>query len=500
MEVQKSAGCSELISSYKEFINSAKSVDITSLREIIHITSDMIKARECSRTPIPSEKELDDFFIFIPNVLDRDSKSDTSTDLFDNTSLDQSKLHDQSEIQEKFMEDLKLEIDSLCLDKRKSNKPKVVTQWILPDPSASPNLTNVERLENFSCISRLCDIVNSLDETAGTMVGALVNYYPTGGARSNPHSDDESYVDQSASIATFSLGSERVFNIFNKDHGSKQILRSFVLTEKSLMIMQPGSQAVTRHMVASSSLHSGPRWSISFRKIIPSNITNEWPHNNNNTKQKARNHQDTQDHTTLILGTSISRGLVGHKLAGKSGQNVINLSKGGAKINHLSEILDQFFSGKHEYLDRNTMPPITSVKRVFVSVGTNDIRFAKDGINHLYSPMQNLLEKIKLYYPNATVYVQSLLPQRVESEHTVKNVLNFNKLLIKVCTITKSMFLDIFKNFLLFLNNKKFLKISRNMLKHVPEHRFILPRWGTLKLYRTWCLGTVIHTNNKRKV
>ena len=95
------------------------------------------------------------------------------------------------------------------------------------------------------------------------------------------------------------------------------------------------------------------------------------------------------------------------------------------------------------------MPTITSVKRVFVSVGTNDIRYAKDGVNHLYSPMQNLLEKIKLYYPNATVYVQSLLPQRVDNKHTVSNVLSFNKLLIKVCTVTQSMFLDILKNFLL---------------------------------------------------
>ena len=449
LEVQKSAGCSDLISNYKDLINSAKCVDITTLREIIKITSDMITARECSRSPIPSQKELDQLFIFIPNVLDRDSELDTSTDLFgENTCSDESKVEDQSDVQDKFMDDLKLEIDSLGLDKRKSNTSKVVTQWILPDPSVSPNLKNAQKLEKFSSISKLCNIVNNLEETAGTMIGALVNYYPSGGARTNPHSDDESYVDQSSSIATFSLGSERVFNIFNKDHGHKQLLRSYVLTEKSLMMMQPGSQAVTRHLVASSSSHSGPRWSISFRKIIPSTITNEWPHSNN-SKPKAANHNDTQDHTTLILGTSISRGLIGHKLAGKSGQKVINLSKGGAKIYHLSEILDQFFNGKHEYLEKNTTPTITSVKRVFVSVGTNDIRYAKDGVNHLYSPMQNLLEKIKLYYPNATVYVQSLLPQRVDNKHTVSNVLSFNKLLIKVCTVTQTMFLDILKNFLL---------------------------------------------------
>ena len=79
---------------------------------------------------------------------------------------------------------------------------------------------------------------------------------------------------------------------------------------------------------------------------------------------------------------------------------------------------------------------VDSVKRVILSVGTNDIRYCRSGVGHLYYPILNLVNKIKTYFPDATVFVQSLLPirynaMRPENPHVVRNVTELNKLLIK---------------------------------------------------------------------
>ena len=62
--------------------------------------------------------------------------------------------------------------------------------------------------------------------------------------------------------------------------------------------------------------------------------------------------------------------------------------------------------------------------------------------------MENLVCKLKTYYPGATIYIQSLLPQRIQNAFTVSNVLGFNKLLIKLSALNKCFYLDIFKDFL----------------------------------------------------
>ena len=67
---------------------------------------------------------------------------------------------------------------------------------------------------------------------------------------------------------------------------------------------------------------------------------------------------------TLIIGDSISQRLIEDKL-GKGTKSIVNLSKGGAKIVHvqkqIQEFHDKFGSSKN-------------VEKLFVCVGTNDIR------------------------------------------------------------------------------------------------------------------------------
>ena len=62
--------------------------------------------------------------------------------------------------------------------------------------------------------------------------------------------------------------------------------------------------------------------------------------------------------------------------------------------------------------------------------------------------MENLISKIKTYYPGATIYIQSLLPQRVQNAYTVSNVLGFNRLLVRLAASNRCFYLDIFSEFL----------------------------------------------------
>ena len=108
----------------------------------------------------------------------------------------------------------------------------------------------------------------------GEMNSAIINYYPTGSSRTRPHSDEESYIDQTASICNFSIGSTRNFGIFNK---KEVLLEQHALLDGSLFIMKPCSQGVTKHQVLTGGGTCGERCSISFRKIELREVKNEWP-------------------------------------------------------------------------------------------------------------------------------------------------------------------------------------------------------------------------------
>ena len=138
---------------------------------------------------------------------------------------------------------------------------------------------------NFSCkpisdykyISKLLLLVNDFN-TGIPANSCVVNQYSAGQARANPHSDSESYVDCNAPIFTYSSVTDRDFFIYKKSPitGSPKInlIKTFKLKGNSLTMMQPPSQNLTVHQVQPG---SGARWSISFRKPIPSKPNpHEW--------------------------------------------------------------------------------------------------------------------------------------------------------------------------------------------------------------------------------
>ena len=88
------------------------------------------------------------------------------------------------------------------------------------------------------------------------------------------------------------------------------------------------------------------------------------------------------------------------------------------------------------------------VEKVFLSIGANDIRYAR-GVDHLRGPLKHLVQTTKSLFPGAAVLIQSVLPQQVQNDWTVKNVRGMNKLLRDCCFEQEVYFVNLFENFLL---------------------------------------------------
>ena len=434
-----------IIEQCKQLINEATP---STLREIIMLVNNKLLSNHHNpqKTGIQT---LDELFKYIPDIF-------TNKSLDVSTGLPSDPLsHTNIEDPDSFMKDLKTELDSLGLDKRKAGPRKVTTQWIVSEKNSSRDLKSALPMDKFPHITKLCNLINDHDECQGVMNGCIVNCFISDSSRQRPHADDEVYIDQNSSICTFSIGSSRKFTIFEKKHDPAP-LRSYVLQNKSLTIMQPGSQSITKHKVMPGIANSEIRYSISFRHIINNNdstaATSDTVDNNDNTDV---NGTDTISDvvcdigpikTSVIFGTSITKYLCERKLEGhRNPENVkvINCSVSGAKIPDISKQMDDFYSSGVCDVEK------LEVKSVFISVGTNDLaRLRERGVNHLYIPIENLLEKAKLYFGDADIYFQSVIPMPIKSNVIVDNLLSFNKLILKACRSQRCYYLDVFNNFL----------------------------------------------------
>ena len=226
---------------------------IKTLRKIVNVTSDHINTQTYPQSVTPSDEQLDSLFKYIPTVVSPErvyrTRSAALTDNVDNELVVQ----------------LREELDSMDLYNQNSNK--VRTQWLVDSDvtHTHTDLRNSQDMNNFPAIVRLRDRLNQLPECKGKLSGCIVNCYSVGSARLRPHSDNEPYINQESSICTFSLGDTREFGIFTNSHKNPQLLKTYSLESDSVFIMQPGSQAVTKHRVLPSRKGSSPngvRYSI----------------------------------------------------------------------------------------------------------------------------------------------------------------------------------------------------------------------------------------------
>ena len=154
-----------------------------------------------------------------------------------------------------------------------------------------------------------------------------------------------------------------------------------------------------------------------------------------------RENANVRENVSVIAGDSFTAKLDPH-LLGKGRKRVINISRGGNRINQVMDSLEDFYI---------CCPPQYNVNQVYICVGTNDIRNCKtNGVRHLRNPLLELLSRTKLLFPSAKVFVQTLLPLPIahfNAHYVVNNVLEFNALIEELCIREHVYILDVFWSF-----------------------------------------------------
>lgn len=145
----------------------------------------------------------------------------------------------------------------------------------------------------------------------------------------------------------------------------------------------------------------------------------------------------------LILGTSITQPVEGHKMS-KKGRTVVNLSSSGAYIEHIKKMAHDFhYENPHS---------IHKVDKLIVSVGTNEIKWYNchnKNLRHEFKPkLIDLILDLKQLFPAAHITFQTVLPIRIVYNYTVDSVHGFNNLLLEVCSQFGCTFYDCFSRFL----------------------------------------------------
>ena len=343
---------------------------------------------------------------------------------------------------------------------------KVNTQWISPS-SESYNygkvINNPKPILDFPNISKLMGIVNSHPSTTGDMDACLVSCFPSTDATLRLHKDDEPLISQTSSICTVSFGAPRTLE-FVRDGKKKKNKKKLVndltadiilpATDRSMNVMKPGAQNVMRHRVKAGVSVPGisnVRYSVSFRKIVPktpkTKVTDKippTPTNINADNPKDPLHTLDEDHIPpkkniiLVAGDSFPARLDPKRL-GKGKKDVRIIARGGSKITAVQESIEKF-------VDSN---PNVVVKKLFVSIGTNDIRYCENGIKHLKNAICDLMRRIKVLLPDTKVFFQSIPPIHPNGcPYTVENVCAMNALIFNLCSRFKVFYFDVFRDFL----------------------------------------------------
>ena len=341
------------------------------------------------------------------------------------------------------------------------NPEKVLTQWISPheDPYVYGNIPHPSKaIEENPAILNLIENINSNDKTTKNMDACLSGCYTDHTASLRLHSDNEhKQIDQDSSIVIYSLGATRRIDFVA--YGSKVPFLSIDLEHNSLLIMKPGAQQLMRHKVDASPSITGPRHFLSLRHSLPrkpapsvspvksliesfENGATDKPVVPKTSavlpKSSATHSPRPVKRCTLIAGDSFVARLDPVRL-GKGKTTVHNISKRGAKISQVEQSIDNFYMTDSDSI----------VEKVFLCVATNDIRNCyHNGVKHLKSPLIQLIRKVKLLFPKACVYFQSLIPLPVRNQTTIKNIMDTNYMIFDICKKERIYYLNVFWAFL----------------------------------------------------
>ena len=397
------------------------------------------------------------------------------------------------------------ELESLHLNSGQKNKVK--TKWLSPtsdDYNYAKVVNNPTPINNYTNICKLMALVNNHPSTSGDMDACLVSCFPSEKARLTLHKDNEKLICQTSSICTISFGAPRELEFVLDGKPKKKKKNdisadlSLPATDRTMNVMKPGAQSKMKHRVLegkSSPDHSSVRYSLSFRKIVrpgeeslatpkalkvASNIKS--PDNNKSGALPVPPKDSTQVLTkniVLVAGDSFAARLDAKRL-GKGKQDVINIAKGGSKITRVQKSLEDFVKENPKLL----------VKKLFLSIGTNDIRNCSNGIKHLKNSICDLMRRIKELFPAARVYIQAIPPIHPNGcRFTENNVILMNNLIFNLCSRFKLFYLDVFGCFLdNFGNRDKYLFPDFDNIRNIYDIHPNAKGMGVLAKCYIYCI------------
>lgn len=355
------------------------------------------------------------------------------------------------------MEQLWDECESLNLH---CEKNKVGTQWL--SPTMEPYIYNdvnpihtAKDIKQYPAICKMMSFVNLSEAVDGPLDSCIVLKYPSTSAILRPHADDEPIIDQTKSICPFSLGTSRTLEFFITGKKSKLAVKHR-LDNGSLLIMKPGTQQLLNHCVRAETAkapdpsHDGVRYSLSFRAINKKFVDDKSQSAQNSSLQSLLvDEVETVDmaktsvpkrHVCLVAGDSFAARLDPVRL-GRRKVKVENIAVGGSKILDVENQIVKFLQNNEDVI----------VDKVVISVGTNDIRFCTNGVDHLKGPLKKLCNTIGNLLPRAKIFFQSLIPLPLKHHYdinTPRNIHSFNKILFDICTYKRFYYLNVIHSFL----------------------------------------------------
>ena len=281
---------------------------------------------------------------------------------------------------------------------KKGKAAKVTTQWFTPNIenfNLGNSISNSKQLNNYPAISKIMDLVNQDENTTVDMNACLISCMSSKECNLRYHSDNESFIDQRSDICTIPFGPDRSLDFISKmnyprvKNGiSLPPEYSVSATNHSLNIMKAGCQSQILHRIPPGN-KGGVRYSLSFRKVLPQTPEATTSLNNSavncDTPRVIPNSYRSRKKISFLAGDSYFARLDADK-PGKRKQAVYNISKGGSKIDDVLQSLKKF-DKEH---------PEIKVKKLFLSIRTNDIRNCHErGVYHLKTPVQGLLSAVK---------------------------------------------------------------------------------------------------------
>ncbi len=356
---------------------------------------------------------------------------------------------------------------------------KTATKWLTSTgeeyvwSSSSGHLTVKEPIDMAKCPA-ICHLMHDINTQFGCSLNScLASYYKSGESNTRYHSDDETSLDQSQGLYVVSFGAERVIDL-HPEGGDKRFKADYSLkvSDCSLYIMKPGCQDNFVHRVRAERAVKDSRYSLSFRCMLPKKSSITSPNINQSVGSVPsaglnQHHtlpantpscQHSSPHvskpkkrkTTVIFGTSITKFIRPNKL-GFRGRKVVNMSQSGAKIRDVSNNVRVFY-------ETNEAACANDIEKIIFSLGTNDIKHSRFGVQHLKKYLVDLINMTKDLFPAAIVLFQCCLPIKCVYPYIARNVLDFNALLKELCLENNCVYIDCFVDFLtsdrIFRNNE----------------------------------------------